>query len=554
MTHSPNLTAAAIALNRFGLGARPDDTPPTDPQGWLLAQFEQYEPLPTAWASQPGSVALSTELAQQRMQFEQQARQKPEEGAAGGASSGVSGDLADARSMALAGARTLARANAQSISQDNPQTSPQSATQSAAQSATQSEKQIARHNERKTIRVEILDMYRASVNARVTSALSTPTPFVERLVHFWANHFAVSTEKPGVAALAGSFEAEAIRPHVLGRFEDMLVAVERHPAMQLFLDQPRSVGPDSVAAIRAAQRNPERKRGLNENLAREIMELHTLGVRSGYSQEDVTEFARALTGWSLAGNSTNAANPAKAASLGNMGNIGNANAHAMQPNAAPGTFVFRAALHEPGSRTIMGRSYDQAGEQQALAILHDLAHAPATAQHIGVKLARHFVGDNPPPDVSARLASAFEHSGGDLPTVYRALLDTPQAWSATAVKFKTPWEWAISSMRGLGWRDPGTLQSAPILTQLGQPVWRPGSPAGYDDIAASWAAPDALVRRVEMAQRFAARVGDRLDARSLGETLLAGSLSAPTAAAVSRAESVSTAIALLLVSPDFQRR
>jgi uncharacterized protein (DUF1800 family) len=553
MGYSPNLTAAAIALNRFGLGARPDDMPPADPQGWLLAQFEQYQPRPAAWASQPGSVALSTELAQQRMQFEQQAQRKPEEGAGGGASSGtsggasggasggVSGNRADGRSMALAGARALAQADVQPVSQESSQAS----AQSAAQSAAQSEKQIARQTERKNMRAAILDIYRASVNARVTSALTTPTPFVERLVHFWANHFAVSTEKPGVAALAGSFEVEAIRPHVLGRFEDMLVAVERHPAMQLFLDQTRSVGPDSVAAIRAAQRNPERKRGLNENLAREIMELHTRGVRSGYSQDDVTEFARALTGWSLAGNPANPANPA---------NAGNANARMMQPNAAPGTFMFRAALHEPGSRTIMGRSYDQPGEQQALAILYDLARAPATARHIGVKLARHFVGDNPPTGVSERLANAFERSGGDLPTVYRALLDTPQAWSATAVKFKTPWEWTISSMRGLGWQDLGTQQSAPILTQLGQPVWRPGSPAGYDDIAASWAAPDALVRRVEMAQRFAARVGDRLDARALGQTLLAGSLSAPTASAVARAESASTAIALLLVSPDFQRR
>ncbi|MFL9961777.1 DUF1800 domain-containing protein [Paraburkholderia sediminicola] len=514
MANSPNLNAAAIALNRFGLGARADDTPPADPKGWLLAQFEQYQPRPAAWASQPDSVALSTELAQQRMQFSQQAQQNPPEGA------GV--NQAGAASNASVGAQT----NAQISAQSNAQTTRQAA-------------------ERKALRGEILDLYRASVNARVTSALTTPAPFVERLVHFWANHFAVSVEKAGVAALAGSFEAEAIRPHVLGRFEDMLVAVERHPAMQVFLDQTRSVGPDSMAALRAAQRNPERKRGLNENLAREIMELHTLGVRSGYSQDDVTEFARALTGWSLAGNPGN---------LGNAGNLANANRRGIEQNAAPGSFVFRAALHEPGSRTIMGRSYDEPGEAQALAILHDLAHAPATAQHIGVKLARHFVADNPPPGVSERLANAFERSGGDLPTVYRALLDTPQAWSPTAVKFKTPWEWTISSMRGLGWQDLGNLQSAPILTQLGQPVWRPGSPAGYDDIAASWAAPDALVRRVEVAQRFAARVGDRLDARSLGQTLLAGSLGEPTAAAVARAESASTAIALLLVSPDFQRR
>ncbi|HEX7912615.1 MAG TPA: DUF1800 domain-containing protein [Paraburkholderia sp.] len=517
MSNSPNLNAAAIALNRFGLGARADDSPPADPKGWLLAQFEQYRPRPPAWAGQPDSVALSTQLLQQRARLNQQAKPNAGEGAAANPAT----------------AQTTAQINAQANAQANAQGAPKNAAETA------------REAERKAFRGEILDLYRSSVNARVASALTTPAPFVERLVHFWANHFAVSTEKPGVAALAGSFEAEAIRPHVLGRFEDMLVAVERHPAMQLFLDQTRSVGPDSVAAMRAAQRNPERKRGLNENLAREIMELHTLGVRSGYSQDDVTEFARALTGWSLAGNQGNPGNP---------GNAGTAGGLRMQQSAEPGTFVFRAALHEPGTRTIMGRRYDQPGEEQALAILHDLASAPATAQHIGTKLARHFVADNPPPGVSEHLASAFERSGGDLPTVYRALIDLPQAWSPAAVKFKTPWEWTISTMRGLGWQDLGKLQTAPILTQLGQPVWRPGSPAGYDDIAASWAAPDALVRRVEVAQRFASQVGDRLDARALGQTLLAGSLSAPTASAVSHAESASTAIALLLVSPDFQRR
>nr|WKF61165.1 hypothetical protein HUO10_005695 [Paraburkholderia busanensis] len=530
MANSPNLNAAAIALNRFGLGARADDTPPADPKGWLLAQLEQYQPRPAAWAGQPDSVALSTELLQQRMQFNQQNRQAQAE-------AGATGNPATARGVPQPGTPF----GAQNGRQQNAQNASLNATQSAAQTPPPDPAQTARQAERKAMRGEIVDLYRSSVNARVASALTTQTPFVERLVHFWANHFAVSTEKPGVAALAGSFEAEAIRPHVLGRFEDMLVAVERHPAMQLFLDQTRSVGPDSMAALRAEQRNPERKRGLNENLAREIMELHTLGVRSGYSQDDVTEFARALTGWSVA-----------------AGPGANANANARrfgaQPDAAPGSFVFRAALHEPGSRTIMGRRYDQPGEEQALAVLHDLAASPATAQHIGGKLARHFVGDNPPPGVSERLAGVFARSGGDLPAVYRALLDSHEAWSPTPLKFKTPWEWTISSMRGLGWQDLGNLQTAPLLTQLGQPVWRPGSPAGYDDIAASWAAPDALVRRVEMAQRFASRVGDRLDARALGQTLTAGSLSAPTATAVGRAESASTAIALLLVSPDFQRR
>lgn len=482
---TPATDAAAIALNRFGLGARPGDAPPRNPKAWLVDQLSGYQPMPAAWSGLPSSVALAADFGQRREQ--------------------------------VAAARKAAAGAAAS----NPSTA-----------ASLADKQQAA----KALRADVVSTYRAAVNARVASALVTPTPFVERLIHFWANHFAVSTEKPAVAVLAGAFEAEAIRPHVLGRFEDMLVAVERHPAMQVFLDQTRSVGPDSLAALRADARDPTHKRGLNENLAREIMELHTLGVRSGYTQQDVTEFARALTGWSIAGARQNARQNAR-----------------MAP-AQPGTFVFRAALHEPGTRTVMSRSYDEPGEQQALAILHDLAASPATAWHIAGKLARHFVADNPPPAVVDRLANAFTQSGGDLPTVYRALIDSPEAWSPRAAKFKSPWEWTVSAMRGLGWQDLGSFQAAPLLTQLGEPVWRPGSPAGYDDIAASWAAPDALVRRVEAAQRFAAHASPDLDPRTLGQQLFAGTLSEPTALAVSRAESTSTAIALLLVSPDFQRR
>ncbi|MEB2542744.1 DUF1800 domain-containing protein [Burkholderia cenocepacia] len=464
MDHPNDATPAAIALNRFGLGARADEAPPADPKAALLAQFDHYDARPAAWAGEPDAVTLATRFANTR--------------------NAMTGDDAAAK-----------RATAQSIRRDG------------------------------------YDAYRGAVAARMNSALNTSTPFVERLVHFWANHFAVSVDKGQVAAYAGAFERDAIRPHVLGRFEDMLVAVEQHPAMQVFLDQARSVGPDSPAALRAQARDPSAKRGLNENLAREIMELHTLGVRTGYTQADVTEFARALTGWSIAGG------------------------RGAQPgDAAPGAFVFRPNLHEPGTRTVMGRTYDQPGEAQARAILRDLARSSATGRHIAFQLARHVVADNPPPALTERLARAFDASGGDLPTVYRALVDAPDAWSPVNRKFKTPWEWAVSSLRGLGWRDTGDLKAAPLLAQLGQPVWRPGSPAGYDDVAASWAAPDALVRRVEIAQRLAARTGDRLDPRTLGNTLLAGSLSAPTATALARAESATTSLALLLVSPDFQRR
>jgi uncharacterized protein (DUF1800 family) len=471
MPVSHALSPQAIALNRFGLGASPGAAP-DNPRGWLLDQFAHYEPRPAGFAALPDAGAMVTAYQAERRMERKNQPPAPADG------TGV-------KDPALLAAR-----------QDYGQ--------------------------------QVQALYRAAVQARSDAALQTQAPFVERMVHFWSNHFCVSVDNQPVTAYAGAFERDAIRPHVLGRFEDMAMAVEHHPAMLIYLNQNQSIGPNSLAAQRG---DPAKRRGLNENLGREIMELHTLGVRSGYTQADVTEFARALTGWSVAG------------------------IKGPQPNgAAPGAFVFRPQVHEPGSRTIMGRRYDQQGEDQALAILHDLAASPATAQHIATELARHFVSDNPPPAVTARLASAFERSGGDLPTVYRALIDSPEAWSPVAAKFKTPWEWTISSMRGLGWQDVGNLQSAPLLTQLGQPVWRPGSPAGYDDIAASWAAPDALVRRVEVAQRFAARVGDRLDPRTLGQTLLVGSISAPTETAVSRAESASTAIALLLVSPDFQRR
>lgn len=463
MTTAPEMNVAAIAVNRFGLGMRPDEPLPTDPKRWLLEQFGRYQPQPSKWAEQPGSASLVASYSDYQRDLRQ---------------ADAAGELA-------------LRQKLQKLSQER---------------------------------------YRSAVNARAEVALVTPAPFAERLVHFWANHFAVSIEKAPLTVLAGAFEAEAIRPYVFGRFEDMLLAVEHHPAMLLYLDQARSIGPGSTAGLRAARANPERPRGLNENLAREIMELHTLGVRSGYSQEDVTELARALTGWSVGG------------------------LPFLPPTEQQGGFVFQIALHEPGSRRVLGQRYEQPGEAQASAILHQLATAPATARHIAQKLARHFAGDAPPPALVARLAETFVRSQGDLPSVYRALIDSPEAWNPPLSKFKTPWEWTLSALRGLGWRDLRGQPLAPMLVQLGQPVWRPGSPAGFDDMAESWAAPDSLMRRVELAQRLAAQTASMVDARVLGPQLLPGGLSETTATTIARAESPATALALLLASPEFLRR
>lgn len=479
LTQSP----AAIALNRFGLGARPDDKPPADPKRWLTGQFDRYDVRPAAYAALPDAGKAAQDYFQALRQ------------------------------------RLTARKDAKAEGMDPKQ-------DAEAKQA------------RQMIFLQTRDGYRAGVNARMAAALGTEAPFVERLTHFWANHFAISTEKPQVAVFAATYEAEAIRPHVLGKFEDMLVAVERHPAMLFYLDQFRSVGPDSRAAQFVAQRRPDKTPGLNENLAREIMELHTLGVRTGYSQADVTEFARALTGWSVGG----------------QGPGGGGRGRFAMQQAEPGQFQYRPNIHEPGARTIIGKRYDQEGEDQARAVLHDLATAPATARHISTKLARHFVSDDPPKALVDRLAAAFQSSGGDLPTLYRTLIDSPEAWAPGAGKFKTPWDWSVSALRGLGRRDVGEMDIAPMVTQLGQPVWKPGSPAGYDDIAASWAAPDALMRRVELAQRFAANMGDRADARALAGVLLPGSVSPATTTALAQADNAPSALALLLVSPEFQRR
>ena len=380
------------------------------------------------------------------------------------------------------------------------------------------------------------------VGARTNAALVTPAPFVERMVHFWANHFAVSADKLTTIGIAGLLEFEAIRPHVLGRFEDMLFAVEQHPAMLLYLDQAQSIGPGSEEAQlgqRFARFRPQQqvqRRGINENLAREILELHTIGVDGGYTQADVTEFARALTGWTVNGM---ARGPVQ---------------RFIGVDGTPGDFVFAARVHEPGARTILGRSYRQEGQAQAASVLRDLAADPRTARHLAIKLARHFAGDAPPVPMVRRLEQAYLRSNGDLPTLYRVIIDSPEAWAETSPKFRTPWDWSIAALRAVGTRELPPMATAGLLTQLGQPVWRPGSPAGYDDVAASWTGPDALMRRVEAAERIAARTGEQVDARLLAPRLLPGTLSPATAQSIARAESPVQGLALLLVAPEFLRR
>jgi uncharacterized protein (DUF1800 family) len=463
------------------MGIRPDNLPSAKPANWLLAQIDRYDPKPAPIAAQPPIGELIAALQEFRANSKEQREMRKAAGM-------------EDKNAAVAEAQFT--------------------------------------NYRKAVR----DSYSEAVSARLQTAIASKSDFAERLVHFWGNHFAVSIDKLTVVGLAGNHEFEAIRPHVFGKFGDLLKAAVRHPAMLLYLDQAQSIGPDSPLASRVNARRNNKEIGLNENLAREILELHTLGVRTVYSQEDVTEFARALTGTTFAGLA--------------RGPI------ARLVQGAPGETVFVDAIHQPGTRRVVGRSYAQTGKAQSDAILSDLATHPATAKHIATKLATHFVADSPPPSLVAKLEVDFLKTGGDLKSLYRTLLSAPEAWAAGQPKFKSPWEWTISALRALNVQElPGKTQAAAgLFTQMGQPIWRPGSPAGFGDSAKDWAGPAALMRRVETAGRFAKLTAGRIDARKLAPTILPATLDPRTAEHIARAESPEQGLALLLVTPEFLRR
>ena len=364
--------------------------------------------------------------------------------------------------------------------------------------------------------------YRDEVKARVDLALAAATGFGERLTMFWSNHFCIGATKSNIGRImAGVYEREAIRPHVFGRFEDMLIAAESHPAMLDFLDNRQSIGPNSPAGRR-------RGRGLNENLAREIMELHTLGVSGGYSQGDVTNLARILTGWTMAGRE---------------GRLG-----------FPGSFVFNPGLHEPGATPLLGRPYDQPDLAQGVAALTDLAHHPATAHFIATKLVRHFVADDPPPKLVDLLASTFRQSGGDLPAVYRALIGSDEAWRAPATKLRSPQEFLLASYRATG-LQPNFGQILGPLQAMGQPFWQPSGPNGYADTNAAWASAEGIKTRIDVAAGWGRQRANAVtDPNGLAADVLGPLLSSETRQTVARAESRPQAIALLLMSPEFQRR
>lgn len=360
-------------------------------------------------------------------------------------------------------------------------------------------------------------IYLEEAKLRTEAALNADIGLTERLVWFWSNHFCISADK--IRSMAGAYEREAIRPHVLGRFADMLLAVEGHPAMLFYLDNTISMGPNSVAGI-------NRSRGLNENLARETLELHTLGVRSGYTQDDVISFANVLTGWTLV---PPADNPEHG-----------------------GEFTFNPRLHEPGAKTVMGKVYEDEAVEQGRAVLRNLAVHPATATHVAAKLARHFIADTPPPALVEKLAKVFLETGGDLKEVAKAMVSSPESWAEPPTKLKRPCEWGVGMVRatGIAQVDPKRFTDGQAL--LGEPLWRPSSPKGYADDEATWI--DGMGRRLDIANNFAERVAGKVDPQDVIENVLGSCVSAEVKQAVGSAESRQQALALLFMSAEFQRR
>lgn len=366
--------------------------------------------------------------------------------------------------------------------------------------------------------------YLSQTHARFRAAADTAYPFHERLVHFWSNHFAVSADKQPVSALAGLFENEAIRPNLGGKFYDLLVAVEKHPQ--------RSIGPNSTLGQRANRRRRNQQVGLNENLAREILELHTLGVAGGYTQQDVTTFAKVITGWSIGGSSK----------------------HGRFSEGVPDTFQFRDNIHEPGKQRILNKTYRDNGLRQGEAVMRDLATQESTANHLASKLVRHFVADDPPARLVSKLAQVFLDSGGDLPAVHAALVDSGEAWESTFGKYKSPEDFVISAFRAFDRVPDDGRFIVGALDMMGQTPYRPGSPAGWPDTAEHWGGADALYKRIEWANTVARYAGTSVNPLELGDAVLGPALGDHTRTAISCAESAVQGITLLLVSPEFQRR
>lgn len=365
--------------------------------------------------------------------------------------------------------------------------------------------------------------YLDEMSARFALGFTTDRPFAERLVRFWSNHFTVSQSRAKVSLFAGDFEREAIRPNITGSFEDMLFAVVLHPAMQIYLDNWHSIGPNSPSG-------QKRSKGLNENLGRELMELYTLGVDGGYTQADVVAMAKLLTGWGVYD--------------------GHANG-----------FGFFPERHEPGPFTLRGKTYGP-GWDGGVAAIKDLAHDPATARHIARKFATHFISDDPPPESVARLAKVFKDTRGNLHALSEAVVNDPAAWAPEQKKMRTPVEFVTAAMRLTGWPHGGDndrqqkhlRRMIASVRLMGEVPFAAPSPKGWPDTADAWSGADGMLDRIEWAKNFGDELPESINAAAVAEMGLGPLLRPATKSVMAKASNHGEAIALLVVSPEFQRR
>jgi uncharacterized protein (DUF1800 family) len=457
----------AIAAHRFGLGARPGeiDRASGDPKSWLLGQINGPAPQPHPLGGEPFANAgeLIAEDDEYKIQkFMEKGNKKK-------------GEKRDP-SMPKAGDGNL----------------------------------------RKHTYVE-------EMSSRFALGFTTDRPFAERLVRFWSNHFTVSSARKKILVYAGDFEREAIRPNIAGTFEDMLFAVVMHPAMQIYLDNWHSIGPNSPVGQR-------RSKGLNENLGRELMELYTLGVDGGYTQADVIAMAKLLTGWSVYKGHRNG-------------------------------FGFYQERHEPGPITLRGKTYGP-GWDGSVAAIRDLARDPATARHIATKLATHFIADDPPKESVSKLERVFNDTNGNLHALSEAVVRDPAAWKPEQKKMRTPVEYVTAAMRLTGWPHGGDndhqqkhlRRLIASLRLMGEVPFAAPSPKGWPDTADAWSGSDGMLDRIEWARDFGGELPENVNAAATAEMGLGPLLRPTTKAVMAKASSHREAIALLIVSPEFQRR
>jgi uncharacterized protein (DUF1800 family) len=446
------LAVARIALNRFGLGARPGEAAAVagDPGGWLMAQVSDA----AGTAAVPGVPDSASRLV----------------------------DFIDYKRRL----RAWREANSAAEAAGTPGAS-------------------AKPERPKWLEGDVV--------ARLSNAIGTERPFSERLAMFWSNHLSVSARKGETTPVVVPYENEAIRPHVNGRFSEMLKASAGHPAMMAFLDSRQSIGPDSPAGLRTGK-------SYNENYARELMELHTLGVDGGYTQADVVQAALILTGLSI---------------------------------EADGRAVWRPQAHEPGPKIVLNRKFEQDGEAQADALLEFLSVHPRTARRLSEKLASHFVSDEPPTGLVDDMSDAWISSGGHLPSVYRAMLVSDFAWSPIPAKYKTPEEFAISAARALSLRSHAA-QLARCVRDLADAPFTAADPRGFDDSSVSWMTPGAVLERVRTATEIAVLAPRVLDPSTLLSDVVGVQPGSRSLEETRRAPSQDDGMTLFLASPEFQRR